>query len=85
MDRFLFAKNPLNLNRPAAQVGYIIDTVWAVYYEVNRYPGDVYTVTIAKYILGQTMPTKFPGAAIRWLKSYLNHERKSFTKVIFEP
>lgn len=84
MDRFLFAKNPLNLHRPAEQVGYVLDTVWAVFYEVKRYPGDVYTVTIAKDILGETEATKLPGAAIRWLKSYLKHEGKSFTKVLFE-
>jgi hypothetical protein len=82
MDRFLFAKNPLNLHRPAEHVGYVLDTVRAVYYQVKRYPGDVYTVTIASDVIGNV---KDPKAAIRWLKSYLKHEGKSFTKVIFEP
>jgi hypothetical protein len=48
MDRFLFAKNPLNLNRPAERTGYVIDTVWGIFYEIKRFPGDVYTVTVAK-------------------------------------
>jgi hypothetical protein len=85
MDRFLFAKNPMNLHRPAEHVGYVIDTVWAVFYEVKRFPGDVYTVTIARDITGETDGIRWPSAAIRWLKSYLKHEDKSFTKVVFEP
>jgi len=84
MDRFLFAKNPLNLHRPAEHVGYVLDTVRAVYYQVKRYPGDVYTVTIAWDVIGNPEAVKEPKAAIRWLKSYLRHEGKSFTKVIFE-
>jgi hypothetical protein len=88
MDRFLFAKNPLNLHRPAERTGYVIDTVWGIFYEIKRFPGDVYTVSIAQdftELLGKVKAGTLPKAAIRWLKSYLKHEGHTFTKIIFEP